>query len=443
VTLLLSGPAAGVLGGVWAGSLSQRDNLITFDAGGTSADIGIVTPRGIVEASARDTFIAGYPVMVPMIDVHSIGAGGGSIAYVDRGGAFRVGPRSAGSEPGPACYGKGGDQPTVTDANMVLQRLDADHFLGGEMLVFPELAEQAIRRLADQLGLDLLDAAHGVVEILNSNMANAIRSRTIQKGFDPRTFSLVAFGGAGPLHAAEVADTLDIPEIIVPAFPGITSATGLLTTDLKYDTIHTEFMLSTDLDLERLNADLRRLEERVRTQLQHDRVPDDKIRLSRWADCRYVGQGYELRAEVPAGDLDSAAMDRVWQRFHEIHAAEYGHSFPTTPIEVVTIRIVGVGEMVRVEALNLTHGTSLEGALVRRGDAYFRTAGGERSTHSTAYYDRGRLPVLTPFDGPAIIFQKDSTTVVPPEWRAVVDTAGNLILSRRQMQEERVMRNGH
>ena len=449
VTLLLSGPAAGVLGGLWAGSLSARENLITFDAGGTSADIGIVTPRGIVEASARDTFIAGYPVMVPMIDVHSIGAGGGSIAYVDRGGAFRVGPRSAGSEPGPACYGKGGDQPTVTDANMVLKRLDAGHFLGGEMSVFPELAEQAIGRLADQLGMDLLEAAHGVVEILNSNMANAIRSRTIQKGFDPRTFSLVAFGGAGPLHAAEVADTLEIPEIIVPAFPGITSATGLLTTDLKYDTIHTEFMLSTDVDLERLNGDLRRLEERVRSQLQRDRVPNEKIRLSRWADCRYLGQGYELRVEVPDGDLDLAAMERVWQRFHEIHTVEYGHSFPSTPIEVVTVRIVGIGEMVRIEALNLTHGTSLEGALIHRGEAYFRTADGQRSVHSTAYYDRAELPVQTPFDGPAIIFQKDSTTVVPPDWRAVVDPAGNLILSRKdaagdsRMRAERMMRNGH
>jgi N-methylhydantoinase A len=449
VTLLLSGPAAGVLGGLWAGSLSGRENLITFDAGGTSADIGIVTPRGIVEASARDTFIAGYPVMVPMIDVHSIGAGGGSIAYVDRGGAFRVGPRSAGSQPGPACYGKGGDQPTVTDANIVLKRLDAEHFLGGEMQVFPELAEQAIRRLAEQLGMDLFEAAHGVVEILNSNMANAIRSRTIQKGFDPRTFSLVAFGGAGPLHAAEVADTLEIPEIVVPAFPGITSATGLLTTDLKYDTIHTEFMLSTDLDLERLNGDMRRIEERVRSQLRRDRMPDEKIRLSRWADCRYVGQGYELRVEVPDGELDAAGMERVWQRFHDIHAGEYGHAFPSTPIEVVTIRIVGVGEMVRVEALNQSHGTSLESALIRHADAYFRTAGGDLSTHTTAYYHRGRLPLQAPFDGPAVIFQKDSTTVVPPDWRAVVDKAGNLILSRKdaaagsRLDGERMMRNGH
>jgi N-methylhydantoinase A len=198
-----------------------------------------------------------------------------------------------------------------------------------------------------------------------------------------------------------------------------------------------------------LNADMRRLEERVRTQLQRDRVPDEKIRLSRWADCRYLGQGYELRAEVPDGELDAAAMERIWHRFHEIHTAEYGHSFPSSPIEVVTIRIVGVGEMVRVEALNLTHGTSLEGALVRRGEAYFRTSGGAQSTQSTAYYDRGRLPVQTPFDGPAIVFQKDSTTVVPPEWQAVVDAAGNLILSRKdaavdsRMQPERMMRNGH
>jgi N-methylhydantoinase A len=280
-------------------------------------------------------------------------------------------------------------------------------------------------------------------------MANAIRSRTIQKGFDPRTFSMVAFGGAGPLHAAEVADSLEIPEIIVPAFPGITSAAGLLTTDLKYDTIHTEFMLSTDLDLDRLNGDLRRLEERVTSQLRRDRVSDDKIRLSRWADCRYVGQGYELRVEVPEGELDAEAMNRVWQRFHEIHTTEYGHSFPTTPIEVVTIRVVGTGEMARVEALTVSHGTSLDSALIGRGEAYFRTSGSKLSQHTAAYYDRGRLPMQTPFDGPAIIFQKDSTTVVPPEWRAIIDHAGNLILTRKdavansRLDGERMMRNGH
>ena len=226
VTLLLSGLAAGVLGGAAAGKQSDRARLITFDMGGTSTDIGIVTERGFAEATARDTWIAGYPVMVPMIDVHTIGAGGGSIAYVDDGGAFRVGPRSAGAEPGPVCYAKGGQDVTVTDANVVLNRLDPEHFLGGEMAIYPDKAFAAVQTLADQMGLDLYETAAGILTIVNNNMANAIRSRTIQKGQDPRQFALVAQGGAGPLHAAEVALSLGIPEVIVPRYPGITSAMG-------------------------------------------------------------------------------------------------------------------------------------------------------------------------------------------------------------------------
>ena len=232
---LLSGPAAGVLGGEWVARQTKRENLITLDVGGTSADIGIITPRGIVEASARDTRIAGFPVMIPMIDVHTIGAGGGSIAYVDAGDAFRVGPRSAGSMPGPACYGNGGEEPTVTDANLVLGRLDKDHFLGGGMDIYPDLSFRVLESLMDRLGMDVYEAAEGVSTILASNMANAIRSRTIQRGHDPRRFVLAAFGGAGPLNAVEVARHLQIPEVIIPLYPGITSALGLLTTDLKYD----------------------------------------------------------------------------------------------------------------------------------------------------------------------------------------------------------------
>src|SRR3954452_7372164 len=243
VTLLLSGPAAGILGGQWAGALAGRTRLITFDMGGTSADIGIVTERGITEASARDTWIGGYPLLVPMLDVHAIGAGGGSIAYVDEGGAFRVGPRSAGASPGPACYGHGGREPTISDAHVVLGRLDPERFLGGRMKLDRDAAVAAVCRLADQLGLPLEEAAEGILTIANSNMARAIRSRTIEKGHDPREFALVAFGGAGPLHAADVADSLGIPEVLVPPHPGITSAGGLLTSDLEYDQMRTVIQL--------------------------------------------------------------------------------------------------------------------------------------------------------------------------------------------------------
>ena len=256
VLTLLSGPAAGVLGGAWSGALSGRRKLITFDIGGTSADIGVVTDGRFSEASARDTWVGGYPVIVPMIDIHTIGAGGGSIAYVDSGGTFKVGPESAGSQPGPAAYGRGGTRPTVTDANLVLGRLDEDNFLGGSMALDVAAAGKVIGELAKQLNLDAPAAAEGALTVVNNNMANAIRSRTVQKGIDPREYALVAFGGAGPLHGADVAAMLGISEVIVPPYPGITSAMGLLTTDIKYKSLRTVFLVSTDVDFERLNRDL-------------------------------------------------------------------------------------------------------------------------------------------------------------------------------------------
>lgn len=426
-TLLLSGPAAGVMGGAWAGHLSDRRNLITLDVGGTSADIGIVTPRGIVEASARDTWVAGYPVMVPMIDVHTIGAGGGSIAYVDAGGAFRVGPKSAGADPGPACYGKGGEHATVTDANVVLNRLDKDYFLGGEMPLFPERSFEAVRRLGDQLSLDLYEAAEGVITIVNHNMANAIRSRTIQKGHDPREFALLASGGAGPLHAAEIARLLEIPEVIVPPFPGITSAMGLLTTDLKYDVIRNEFMLSTALDVARLNRHLAALVDQVRAQLQTDGFASENIRIIRGADCHYLGQGYELRIAFPDGSLDEGAMAGAFDAFHATHRAEYGHSFPRNPIELVNLRVVGIGTMPKLTPAQTTGGRSLADAHLKRAETYFRSDGTLRR-YTTDFYVRERLPVGQPIHGPAVVLQKDSTTVIPPGGVGVLEELGNIII---------------
>ena len=299
VTLLLSGPAAGVLGGLWAGETTGRKRLITFDVGGTSADIGIVTEGGISEASARDTWVAGYPLLVPMIDIHTIGAGGGSIAYVDEGGAFRVGPRSAGASPGPACYGQGGQEPTLTDANVVLGRIDPDRFLGGEMQLDRDAAVTAVQRLADELGLPLLEAAEGIITIANANMSGAIRSRTVQKGHDPREFALVAFGGGGPMQAAEVAESLGIPEVIVPPYPGITSAMGLLTSDVKYDQMRTVFMTEGSIDGERLDRDLAAAAEELRGRLATTASQPTEIEVAAGLDCRYVGQGYELRIPLP------------------------------------------------------------------------------------------------------------------------------------------------
>ncbi len=309
VTLMLSGPAAGVLGGLWAGQLDGRQRLITFDVGGTSADIGIVTERGVLEAQARDTQVAGYPLLVPMVDIHTIGAGGGSIAYRDHGGAFRVGPRSAGATPGPACYAGGGEEPTVTDANVVLGRIDPDRFLGGEMRLDRAAAVAAVERLAGELGLGTLETAEGILTIANANMAAAIRSRTIQKGHDPREFSLVAFGGAGPLHAADVADALGTREVLVPPFPGITAATGLLTSDLKYDQMRTVFMVQGAIDAERIDATLAEIAGELRQRLLDDGVTAEDITVAAALDCRYIGQGYELRVPLPENRFSDHALE--------------------------------------------------------------------------------------------------------------------------------------
>ncbi len=426
-TLLLSGPAAGVLAGAHAGRSSGQENLITFDVGGTSADIGIVTPRGITEATARDTFIAGYPILVPMIDVHTVGAGGGSIAYVDPGGAFRVGPRSAGAEPGPACYGRGGEEATVTDANVVLGRLRPEYFLGGEMQIDPGLATAAIERLSAQLELGTSEAAAGVITLVNHNMANAIRSRTIQKGHDPRQFTLVAFGGAGPLHAAEVARSLGIPQVLVPVFPGLTSAIGLLSTDLKYDLIQNEFMLDRDADLERLAADFARLDDEAREQLRRDGVRDEHVTLQHAADARYVGQGYELRVPMAAGALDEDALKAFTADFNRLHEEEYGHVFPENPIQIVNIRVVAIGEMPKLPALPAPTATSLADARIDEAPVQF-SEDGSVASRATAFYHRDKLPVGEVVPGPAVLVQFDSTVVVPPGASAEALPTGDVLV---------------
>jgi len=429
ILTLLSGPAAGVLGGAWSGALSGHGDLITFDVGGTSADIGIVVGGGFAEATARDTWIGGYPVLAPMIDIHTIGAGGGSIAAVDAGGGFRVGPRSAGARPGPAAYGHGGERPTVTDAHVVLGRLDPGGFLGGAMTLDAAAAGRVIAGLAAQVGMSPQDTAAGVLTIINANMANAIRSRTVQKGLDPRSFALVAFGGAGPLHATDVAELLGIRTVLVPTWPGITSAVGLLTGDLKYDAVRTEFQVTGSFDLARLNADLADMRAQLAAQLDADRVDAATVRFRRAGDLRYVGQGYELRVALPDGELDAAALDAVLAEFARAHAAEYGHAFPGNPVEIVNIRTTAVGEVAKIAPPEFPGGASLAAATLRRAEAWFAVDGVVRAL-DTAILDRLALPLGVEVAGPAIILQTDTTTVVPPGWTARADAGGNLVLSK-------------
>ncbi len=427
VLTLLSGPAAGVLGGAMSGERSHRKSLITFDVGGTSADIGLIVNGQFAEATARDTWIGGYPVMAPMIDIHSIGAGGGSIAHLDAGEAFRVGPQSAGAEPGPAAYNRGGTLPTVTDANVVLGRLQPGNFLGGEMSLDAGAAREAVSELAESLGMSIEAAADGVLTIINSNMANAIRSRTVQKGHDPREFSLVAFGGAGPLHGVDVARDLGIPEVIIPPYPGITSAAGLLTTDLKYDAIRTEFQVSSNVDGERLTRDFETMQAGLVDQFKADGLEAGAVTYQRSGDLRYVGQGYELRVPVADGPVDDASLANIFKAFENIHTAEYGHVFEDNPIEIVNIRVTGVGQMPKIELPTQSPGGKLDDALLEEAQCYFRLDG-EQQIMATPLYERDKLPVDQTFKGPAIVLQKDTTTVIPPGAKATAQAGGNLLI---------------
>ncbi|MCW2998891.1 MAG: hydantoinase/oxoprolinase family protein [Solirubrobacterales bacterium] len=422
VTLMLSGPAAGVLGAQWAGSLVDRNRLITFDMGGTSADIGLVTEAGVQEASARDTQIAGYPILVPMFDIETIGAGGGSIARVDDAGAFVVGPRSAGAVPGPACYGGGGTAPTITDAQLVLGRLDPARFLGGEMALDVAAAEAVIDTLAEQLGLSREETAEGILTLANANMAQTIRSITVERGRDPRDFTLVAFGGAGPLHAAELAAMLNVPEVLIPPHPGITSATGLLTSDLRYDLMRTVFMVQGQVDTQVINAKFEQLAQELIERLVRDGAPRDEVKVERFLDCRYVGQGYELRIAVGDGDFSEETLEA----FHVRHEAEYGRA-SNDPIEVVNLRVTATGQRPRLSRVDVGSG-DLESAIIGDARSVWRVDG-ELVELPTRHLLRERLPLDEAVAGPAIVFQRDTTIVVPPGWSAVATAAGPLMLT--------------
>ncbi len=302
--LLMSGPVAGIIGGIAVGRAAGLDSVITLDVGGTSADIGVAPGGQLRMKHLYDTNIGGYDVMVPMVDLDTIGAGGGSIARIDAGGLLRVGPHSAGADPGPVCYGHGGTEPTATDAQAVLGRLRRQARLAGNLELSVEPAREALAGLGERLGMDPDDAALGVTQIITQNMVNAISINSVQKGFDPRDFSLVAFGGGGPLYGVDIARELSIPRVIVPLHPGITSAMGLLASDLKYETQRTVMVDVAEADVGQLEQTYRELEALGRQSLDADGVPDEDRVFQRLADCRYVGQAYELLVPLGPGPID-------------------------------------------------------------------------------------------------------------------------------------------
>ena len=428
VTILMSGPAGGVIGGKWAGDMSGTKNLITVDIGGTSADISVVPEGGLRIMNPRDTQVGGYPILVPMIDLVTIGAGGGSVAYVDGGGAFRVGPRSAGADPGPACYGKGGDEPTVTDAQVVLGRLDPEQFLGGGVEIDPALSRKAIERhLQDKLSLSAEEAALGIIRVINSSMALAIRANSVAKGIDPRAYALVAFGGAGPLHGVALAQSVSAREVLVPPAPGINAAIGLLASDIQYEFTRSVLSVVTQADqaeLDKLNTVMDALVAQASEALAADGVAEGQQRILRIAECRYQGQGFELRGELPDGRLTLANRAALLDSFHEQHRLDYGHAFTDQNVEVITLRAIA---SVETEALKWPMLETDTARNPKDAVLYVRaTTFDDGQTVETPRYDRSKLKAEQTVNGPAIIIQTDSTTLVPPGFEARVSAYGNL-----------------
>jgi N-methylhydantoinase A/oxoprolinase/acetone carboxylase beta subunit len=430
VNLLMSGPVAGVVGGIWAGKQAGYDNVITLDVGGTSADIGLAQEGRLRMKHLLDTKVGPYQAMIPMVDVDTIGAGGGSIAYVDRGGIFHVGPRSAGADPGPAAYGRGGTEPTATDALVNLGWLLPEAFLGGQMELRVDLARTAFEQgPAQALGMSVEEASMGAVQILTHSMVQSIEENSVRKGYDPRDFALVAAGGAGPLFAAQIALEVGTPWVLVPPHPGITSAMGLLATDMVYEYASTTYQRLSKLDTSALQEKFEELEDQARAQLEEDGIPLDSMLIQRVADCRYLGQGYELRVDVASGAIEDEWAENLRTSFHDIHEREYSRRFEESDIEVPNIRVRGIGLMPRLETPEVEHGPeSSEEALRYERDAWFRVQG-ELTQVPTRFYERSALKAGNRLTGPAIVNQYDSTTVIPPGISAHVDRFGNIVIA--------------
>jgi N-methylhydantoinase A/oxoprolinase/acetone carboxylase beta subunit len=367
--------------------------------------------------------------MIPMVDVDTIGAGGGSIAYVDQGGIFRVGPRSAGADPGPAAYGRGGTEATATDAMVNLGWLSPESFLGGGMNLRADLARIAFEQgPAKELGMSVEEASYGAVQILTHSMVQSIEENSVRKGYDPRDFALVAEGGAGPLFATQIALEVGTPWVIVPRYPGVTAAMGLLATDMVYEYVSTVYQRLGKLDAPAAQRAFEELEEQALAQLEADGLAPERIVLQRVCDCRYLGQGYELRVDVPSGAIDHEWIEKVRADFHDIHEREYSRRFEESDIELPNVRVRGIGLMPELEVPEVEHGSeSPEQALTHEGEAWFRVDGELRSA-ATRYYDRERLLARNRLEGPAIVTQYDSTTVIPPGIGAHVDRYGNIVI---------------
>lgn len=424
ITTALSGPAAGVIGGTHCGRGAGADNLITVDIGGTSCDIALITGgKPLIAAEGK---LDRYPLRQQMIDVSCIGAGGGSIAWIDEGGGLRVGPQSAGAFPGPACYGRGGKEPTITDASVVLGYLNPGEFGCGELTLSRELAVEALSRVAERVNLDVPALALGMHRILNAMMTDAIKLASVHRGFDPRKFSLLGLGGGGPVHIGALASSLGCPQAIVPPLPGVLCANGLLAANIEHEQSRTYLRDAVNVDPAEMTRHFEDLIGICRSRMEIDGVDPTRTRTTRFVDARYASQSYDLQVEVPDGPLSTDTITQLVSLFHDEHERIYGHAQRAQRVRFVTLRAVQAYRLADPQFAIDEASSSLGGAKKGTRQALFLPGDG---FHPAPIYDRPRLPVGAMIEGPAILEQPDTTTLVYPGQRAEIDARGNVILT--------------
>ncbi len=430
IHLVESGPVGGVIGASIIAEVVDAKSVISFDMGGTTAKVSLID-NGQLKINTsynleKTATSAGYPVKIPVLDIVEVGAGGGSIAWIDHGNALHVGPRSAGADPGPACYNLGGTQPTVTDANLVTGRLSPDYFLGGQMKLDVDRAKQAVQKIAKPFGISVLEAALGIIRLANANMQAALERVSIERGYDPREFALVASGGAGALHGATLARDLHMRKVIVPRAPGQFSAWGMLMTNLRHDLIRTRLMSCNISTLPEIAQSFSKLEEETRETFRQERFPLERVWLERFLDLRYEGQEHTVRTPVYEEDLhDKDGFAALIDKFHELH--EQAYSFrQDDPVEIVNFHMVGWGKVDKPSFKPLDEqGRDFDGAFKGERPLHFEGIG----TVQSKVYERDLLPPFCVIDGPAVVEEAACTTIVCPKQRLTVDRFGNLVIT--------------
>ncbi len=420
VRTILSGPAGGVVGAFHTGQQAGYTDIITLDMGGTSTDVSLC-PGRIKETTSAT--LGGYPISVAMIEIHTVGAGGGSIARLDAGGALVVGPESAGADPGPACYGKG-DQISVTDANLALGRLRPNQFLGGRMTLDRERSLRLLEAMAKEVGATAIETAQGIVRVVNANMERAIRTISLERGYDPRLFTLVPFGGAGPMHSCELAQELGIPRVLVPNHPGILSALGVAIADVVKDYSRTVMLRGEDINPVRLEEEFLGMEGQARRELGQEGLPPERMVSRRFVDARYVGQSFELTIDYPEVSGQAGLARAIANSFYRAHLQRFGYADRNEAVEIVNLRLKL--ELTTDKPLSPpqpSEGPDATAALVEQQQVVFA-----EGALMANLYDRDLLRTGNVIEGPALLLQLDTTILVPPGWRGTVDPHANLIL---------------